>query len=78
MKVVKKTSEYTISQRRNGRYAVVNGNKKPVNGDEKVKILIAEGLVTLRAAAPVAEPEVEVVEEAEAEVAEESTDTAAE
>ena len=39
MKVVKKTSEYTISQRRDNRYAVVDANKNPVNGDEKVKIL---------------------------------------
>ncbi len=52
MKVVKKTSEYTITQRRDGRYAVVDANKKPVNGEEKVKILLAEELIKVSVAAP--------------------------
>lgn len=67
MKEVKKTSEYTVLQRRDGRYAVQDSNKSPVNGDEKVKILVAEGLVTVAvAAAP--EPEAEApTEEAPAE-----------
>ena len=71
MKVVKKTSEYTITQRRDGRYAVVDGRKKPVNGEEKVKILVAEELLKLSVAAPAPEPEVEepVAEEAAAEEA---------
>ncbi|MCP3908537.1 MAG: hypothetical protein GY712_11035 [Oceanicoccus sp.] len=59
MKVVKKTSEYTISQRRDGRYAVVGSDKKPVNGDDKVKILLAEELIKVTAPAPAPEPEVE-------------------
>jgi hypothetical protein len=63
MKAVKKTSEYTISQRRDGRYAVKGSNGKPVNGEEKVKILLAEELIKLSAAAPAAEPEA-VAEEA--------------
>ena len=67
MKVVKKTSEYTISQRRDGRYAVVDANKKPVNGDEKVKILLAEELINVTAPAPAPEPEAETeAEEASA------------
>jgi len=65
MSQVKKTSEYTISKRRDDRYAVVDANKKPVNGEEKVKILLAEGLITLKVAAPVAEPEVEEAPAAE-------------
>lgn len=70
MKVVKKTSEYTVMQRRDGRYAVVDANKNPVNGDDKVKILVAEDLVKVAVAAPEPEPEVEeVVEEAVAEEA---------
>ncbi len=69
MKTVKKTSEYTISQRRDGRYAVVDSNKKPVNGDEKVKILLAAELVTIKAPAPAPEPEVEEVVDAVAEEA---------
>ncbi|MGK0443014.1 MAG: hypothetical protein ACJA0N_002834 [Pseudohongiellaceae bacterium] len=52
MKTVKKTSEYTVKQRNDKRYAVVGANKKSINGEEKVKILLAEGLVTLSKAAP--------------------------
>ena len=62
MKVVKKTSEYTISQRRDGRYAVVGSDKKPVNGDDKVKILLAEELIKVSAPAPAPEPEPEAEE----------------
>ena len=46
MKSVKKTEKYEVLQKRSGRYAVRGENKKWVNGDDKVKILIAEGLVT--------------------------------
>ena len=42
LKVVKKTDEYTIYQRGDERYAVKDADKKPVNGDEKVKILVAD------------------------------------
>lgn len=74
MKVVKKTSEYTVTQRRDGRYAVVDANKNPINGEDKVKILAAENLLKVAVAAPAPEPEVEevaeeVVEEAAAEEA---------
>ena len=55
MKVVKKTSEYTITQRRDGRYAVVDSKKQPINGDEKVKILVAEELLKVTLPAPPAE-----------------------
>ena len=41
MKVVKKTSEYTIYAKRNGRHAV-KGAAGYVNGEEKAKILAAE------------------------------------
>ena len=64
MKVVVRKDEYTIYQRRDGRYAVEGADKKPINGDEKVTILAANELiaVTLPAA-----PEEEVaLEEAEA------------
>jgi hypothetical protein len=45
MKVVKKTAEYRISRRRDGRYAVQGVDRNPINGDDKVRILLAEGLV---------------------------------
>lgn len=68
MKVVKKTSEYTVTQRRDGRYAVIDANKKPINGDDKVKILVAEDLLKIAVAAPAPEPE-EPAEEAAVEEA---------
>ncbi len=42
MKVVKRTDEFTIYQRGDERYAVKDANKTAVNGEEKVKILLAE------------------------------------
>lgn len=71
MKVVKKTSEYTIYQRRDERYAVEDANNNAVNGDEKVKILVAEDLLKVAVAAPAPEPE---VEEAAAEAPEEAAE----
>ena len=52
MKVAKETSEYTIFARNDGRYAVRGKDKKYVNGAEKVKILMAEGLAKLPAPSP--------------------------
>lgn len=63
MKVVKKTDEYTIFQRRDNRYAVQDASKKAVNGEEKAKILLAEGLIKIP------EPKTVPVEEAPAEKA---------
>ena len=65
MKVLKKTDDYTVYQKRSGRYAVVGANKKNINGEDKVKILVEEGIVKLAVAAP----EPEVVEEVAAEEA---------
>ena len=67
MKLVRKTADYKIFLRGDNRYAVQNAAGKPVNGEEKVNILIAEELVTVAAA-----PEPEVVETEEEAVAEES------
>lgn len=64
MKLVKKTADYSIFQRGDERYAVKGANKKAINGDDKVAILTAEGLV--KAPAPKA-PEPAPVEEAVAE-----------
>lgn len=60
MEIVKETEEYQIIKKRNGRYGVRRTNRKWVTGDEKVKILIAEGLLK----AP--EPKPAPAEEAEA------------
>ena len=67
MQVTKTTAEYTVFKRADGRYAVKGKNKKFINGEDKVKILIEEGL--LKAPEPKAE---EPVAE---ETTEESTDS---
>ncbi|MDB4077675.1 hypothetical protein N9537_07505 [Porticoccaceae bacterium] len=63
MKVIKKTKEYTVYQKGSGRYAVKNAHKNWVNADEKIAILLAEGLIKAVAPAPAVE-EAPVVEEA--------------
>jgi hypothetical protein len=47
MQQVKQTAEYTIFQKKSGRYAVQGkGKGKPwVNAEEKTKILLAEALI---------------------------------
>ena len=81
MKAVKKTAEYTIFQKRNSRYAVKDASKKIVNGEEKVKILLAEGLIKVTepsASEEPAAPAEEPAEEAPAEEAEASDEGASE
>ena len=71
MKVVVTNDEYTIYQRRDGRYAVEGADKKPINGDEKVTILLANELISVTPpAAPEEEAAPEAAEEAETETAE--------
>jgi hypothetical protein len=65
MKVAKKTAEYTVLKRTDGRFAVQSTNNTFINGEEKVKILLAEGFLT--APAPKA---VEEAAPAEAEASE--------
>ena len=45
MKLIKKTAEYSVLERRDGRYAVKTKKGKMINGDDKVAILVAEKLV---------------------------------
>ena len=78
MKTVTSTDEYTIYQRRDGRYAVKAADKSAINGDEKVKILVEHELI---AAALPAEPEPEpepVEESADAEAAAEAEESSEE
>ncbi|MEH6590555.1 MAG: hypothetical protein V7746_09875 [Halioglobus sp.] len=65
MKLVKKTEQYAIYQRNDDRYAVKNADNDSINGEEKVRILLEEGLIKVSAAAAVEE----VAEEAPAEEA---------
>ena len=70
MKLVKKTAEFRIFKRRDGRFAVKDAKGQPINAEEKVKILLAEGLVTAPEPKPVEEPvEEPAAEEAPAEEA---------
>ena len=80
MKVIKKTAEYTIYQRRDERYAVTGADKNPINGEEKVKILVAEELIKQSVAqeAPAEEPAAEEEAPAEEAAEAESEETAAE
>ena len=70
MEIVKRTSEYTIIKKRNGRYGIQTKGRKWINGDEKVKILLEAGLIKAPEPKP-AEPE-PAAEEAEAPAEEEA------
>ena len=72
MKVIKKTKEYTVYQKGSGRFAVKNSEHNWVNGDDKVAILQAHGLVKTAAPAPAPAPVVEEIVEAAPEVVEEA------
>jgi len=45
MELIKKTTDYTIIKKRNGRFGVKHKTGRWINGDEKAKILVSEGLV---------------------------------
>ncbi len=62
MEVIKETKDYTIYQKRSKRYAVKDGNRAWVSGDEKEKVLLSEKLITV----PVPKPKVEEPAAAEA------------
>ncbi len=77
MQIVKKTAEHSILKRRDSRYAVRDARGNPVNGDDKVAVLKAEGLITVsepKAPEPEPEPEEETAEEATEEGSEESSE----
>ena len=56
MKVIRKTKNYIIYQKRSGRYGVQDSAKHWINQEEKVEILATEGLIKM-ATAPKAVPE---------------------
>ena len=47
MQAIKKTKEYTVFKKRSGRYSVQNAAEAFIRGEEKVKILLKEGLIKL-------------------------------
>ena len=76
MEIVKKTDEYEIVKKRSGRYGVRTADRKWVNGEEKVKILLAEKLI--KAPEPKAPEPEESAEASEAATEEGSEEAAAE
>jgi hypothetical protein len=66
VKKVTRTGNYSIYQKRSGRYAVQDKAKNWVNAEEKTKILLEAGLIGASAPKPVPsdEPEEDVTEEA--------------
>ena len=55
MKLIKKTAEYKIFVRGDDRYAIQDVNGKPVNGEEKVRILVEEDLIKVTLPRPMEE-----------------------
>ena len=77
MRLIKKTPDYKIFVRGDDRYAVQDANGKPVNGEEKVRILLAEELINV--AIPDPAPEAAAPDDdSGAEAAAESTEEPAE
>lgn len=77
MEIIKRTGEYTIVKKRNGRYGVQGKGRQWINADDKVKILMEAGLIKAPEPKPAepepeAEVEVEASEEASAETEEKS------
>lgn len=69
MTLVKKTRDYSIFLRGDQRYAIQAPGRKPINGDDKVRILAAEGLVDVAppaAQAPATTGPEEMAEQADA------------
>lgn len=72
MKVVARTDEYTVYQKRSERYAVQDANRKWINGDAKVAILLEHKLIqapAVKAPEPEPAPEAEAADEAAADEA---------
>ena len=58
MQQIKKTPDYTIFQKKSGRYAVRAKNKQWLHAADKTQVLLAEALITQpRPKAPAAEAE---------------------
>ena len=68
METVKTTKEFKIVKKKSGRYGVKSTKGKWINGEEKVKILSAEGLIKVSIPKKIEEPAPEAAaEEAPAE-----------
>mgnify|MGYP001386277847 FL=1 len=52
MKLIKKVPDYKIFMRGDDRYAVQDANGKPINGEEKVRVLLEEDLIKVTLPSP--------------------------
>jgi len=59
MKTIKKTKDYSIFQKRSGRYAVQGTERQWIRGEDKVKILVKEKLLKIKLPKPKEEPKPE-------------------
>jgi hypothetical protein len=59
MQQIKQTADYTIFQKKSGRYAVRAKNKQWVHAAEKAQILLAEALITQARPKPASAPAAE-------------------
>ncbi len=64
MEIIKQTKAFTIFKKRNGRFAVRGDKKQWLNGEEKVEILLKEGLIKLSEPRPAEEAPAEEAEAA--------------
>jgi hypothetical protein len=63
MQQLKKTGDYTIYQKKSGRYAVMGKDKQFLHGEDKTRILLAEALVKqAQPKSPAASPETPATE----------------
>ena len=72
MKLIKKMADYKIFMRGDERYAVQGANGKPINGEEKVNILVAEELIKVTVPSPKEEAPAEAEDAASGEETEAS------
>lgn len=77
MKLVKKTDEYSIYKRGDERYAVKGADRQPINGLDKARILVEEGLIKVSLPDPNAAAEEAAEAAAEAPEGEETAGEAA-
>lgn len=60
MELVKKNEKHRIYKKRSGRFGIQDEQKRWINGDKKIELLVQEGLIKVAPAKKAKEPEAEV------------------
>lgn len=76
MEIVKKTDKYLFVKKRNGRYGVKTLRGQWINGEDKVKLLAAEGFIKVQEKKAEEAPAEEAAEETTQEAAPEEASPA--